>query len=266
MTIRAALAGLLVSGTCAAAIVIPIEIENGNPVAQVRINGVDARLIVDSGGELVSLKPAVIDKVAATRTGAYAEGTNALGQTRPQALLTLASLEIGDRLFHDVAAQESGDYAKDAAGDGVIGRRFLNEFVAIYDYPAARISLFDAKERREARKDCRGTSVRMLPDAEGLVISHASAEGRALRVLWDTGAVRSFIKKSFADDRELAVEATFYTARRFVLSGRDVGPQRFVVVDLQAPASVDGYVGYDFFSDHVVCIDPRARVVRYRNP
>lgn len=260
------LAGLLISGRCAAAVVIPIEIEGGNPVASVRINGVDARLIVDSGGDLVSLKPAAIERVAAERTGASADGTNALGQTNAQALLRLDSLEIGGRTFRGIAAQESGDYAADAAGDGVIGRRFLNGFVAVYDYPALRISLFDAEERDAATRDCRGTRLPVLPDAEGLIITHARADRLDLRVLWDTGAVQSFVKQSFANEHAIPVEAPFYTARKFSLGGRDVGPLRFVVVDLRAPEGVDGYMGYNFFADHVVCIDPRRRMVRFRSP
>jgi predicted aspartyl protease len=267
MRFFAAYAGMLVSGICAAAIVIPIELENGNPVAQVRINGVDARLIIDSGGDLVSLKPAAVDRVAATRTGSHAEGTNALGQTSAQALLTLDTFEIGGSTFRGVDAQVSGAYAMDAAGDGVIGRRFLAAFVAVYDYPSRRISLFDSRDRRAATRACRGAAVRMRPDDEALVVSDASVDRHEIRVLWDTGAVRSFIKQSFAAaNNMLPVESPFYTAREFELGGRQIGSQPFVVVDLQAPAKVDGYLGYDFFVDHVVCIDPRARVVRFRNP
>jgi len=254
------------SGHCAAAVAIPIELEGGNPVAQVRINGVGARLTIDSGGELVSLKSGAITRVGAARTGSSASGTDALGYTREQALLTLDSLEIGGRTFRNVAAQESGAYAADSAGDGVIGRRFLNEFVAVYDYGARRISLFEAGERDAVKRECRGTTVRTLPDPEGIIVTRATADGHEMRVLWDTGAVHSVVKQTFADDRKLPVEAPFYVAQQFELAGRDVGPLRFVVVDLKAPTTVDGYLGYDFFADHVVCIDPRGRTVRFRSP
>jgi predicted aspartyl protease len=243
-------------------IVIPIEIENGNPVAQVRINGVAAKLIIDSGGESLLLKSPAIDRVGATRTGSSASGTDALGNTRDQALLTLRTLDIAGRTFQDVAAQEAGVYAADSAGDGVIGRRFLNEFVAVYDYAGRTVSLFES--RAAAGRQCRGTRVRMRPDAEDLVVTRAVADGHQMRVLWDTGAVQSFVKKSFADDRRLTVEMPFYSARKFTLAGHDTGPLRFVVLDLQAPASVDAFLGYNFFADRVVCIDPRGGSVNYR--
>jgi len=265
MKCAAALIGLLVSGSCAAVVVIPIEIENGNPVAPARINGVDVRLIIDSGGERVSLKFAAINRVSATRTGSHADGTNALGQTSPQALLSLDSLEIGGRTFRDVAGQESGTYAEASPGDGAIGRQFLNRFIAVYDYGARRISLFDSSERDVARRDCRGTRVRTLADEEGLVITGARADQNDMRVLWDTGAVHSVVKKSFAESRGLPVEAPFYAVRKFEVGGRDVGPLRFVVFDVAAPSRVDGFLGYDFFVDHVVCIDPRGQVVRVRD-
>ena len=260
----AVLAGALISGHCAAAVVIPVEIEGGNPVTVVRINGVDVRLIVDSGGELVSLKSSAIDRVAAARTDQRADGTNVLGQTTPQALLRLDSLEIGGRTFHDVPAQESGAYAADSAGDGVIGRNFLNRFIAVYDYASRRISLFDPGERASVKRECRGAKLRMMPNEEGLIVTRARVDGFDIRVLWDTGAVQSFIKQSFAIEHELPVESPYYTARNLALGGRDVGPLRFVVVDLVAPSSVDGYLGYSFFADHVICIDPRGQQVRFR--
>lgn len=263
--IRAALAGMLMAGSCSAAVVIPIELEGDNPVARVHVNGVAARLIIDSGGELVSLKTATIDRVGAARTGSSASGTNVLGQTSPQALLRLDSLEIGGRTFRDVPAQESGAYGADSAGDGVIGRMFLNGFVAVYDYGARRISLFDPTERDAVKRECRGTPVRTIPDPEELVVTLAKADGHEMRVLWDTGAVQSVVKTSFAEARRLPIETPFYTAGKFELAGRTVGALRFVVADLQAPAGVDGFLGYNFFQDHVVCIDPRGRVVRVRS-
>jgi len=164
-----------------------------------------------------------------------------------------------------VPAQESGAYGADSAGDGVIGRMFLNGFVAVYDYGARRISLFESNERNAAKRECRGTPVRTIPDPEALVVTLAKADGHEMRVLWDTGAVHSVVKTPFAEARRLPIEKPFYTAGKFELAGRTVGALRFVVADLQAPAGVDAFLGYNFFQEHVVCIDPRGRVVRVRS-
>lgn len=260
----AATIALLMCANAFAALVIPIEIENGNPIADVRINGVAARLIVDSGGGGVVLKPAAIEKVGAVGTGAFRSSTDALGNTSKAVLYSLESLEIGGKAFRNLEAEEVGAYAADSPGDGSIGRIFLNEFVAIYDYNSHRITLFDSSERAAVRRECRGTSVRMLDDPENAVVTKILAGGDAMRMLWDTGAQHSFMKKSFVDDRNLRVEGPFHTAPTFELNRHDMGPLRFVVLDIGAPAGVDGFVGYNFFVDHVVCIDPFGRWVKVR--
>jgi aspartyl protease len=255
---------LLTCTNAFAALVIPIEIEKGNPIADVRINGVATRLIIDSGGGILVLKSGAIERAGALRTGDFNSSTDALGNTSKQDLYSLGSLEIGGKSFRNLVAERVGAYAADSPGDGSMGRDFLNRFVAIYDYGSGRITLFDSGELSAARRSCRGESVRILIHPEGVVVTKAMAERHAMRVLWDTGAQHSFIKKSFADERLLPIETPFYTAPTFELGRADFGPLRFVVIDFAAPTGVDGFVGFNFFADHVVCIDPFARVVKVR--
>ena len=243
------------------AIVIPIELEKGNPIAPARINGVPVRLVIDSGGGVVALKPEAAKSVGAARTGSASSSTDALGSESTQAALELSTLELGGVSFSNVAAQE---YAKEVPGDGSIGRAFLNRFVTVYDYASRKITLFTPGERSAADMGCRGTAARTIADPDGLVVSMAKADHRAMRMLWDTGATHSFVKKAFADRYELPVEHPFYTSRRFSIGQEDFGPLQFVVLDLRAPGNVDGYIGYNFFISHVVCIDPVGQVVRIR--
>ena len=50
-----------------------------------------------------------------------------------------------------------------------------------------------------------------------------------------------------------------------MLDGRDFGPLKFVVIHAVAPVNVDGFVGFNFFETHVVCIDARRQSIRIRN-
>jgi hypothetical protein len=95
-------------------------------------------------------------------------------------------------------------------------------------------------------------------------VSMAETDHRAMRMLWDTGATYSFVKKTFADTHKLPMENPFYTSQRFSVGQEDFGPLQFVVLDLHDPGNVDGYIGYNFFVSHVVCIDPVKQVVRVR--
>jgi predicted aspartyl protease len=255
---------LLMYADCFAAIVIPIELEKGNPIASAQINGVPVRLVIDSGGGVVALKPDTIERVAATRTGTTRSSTDAYGNNSTQALFMLNTLELGGNTFSNIEAGEAGKYVAETPGDGIIGRKFLNQFLAIYDYSSRKITLVKPRERASTDGKCRGTRVSTIPDSDGIIVSIAKTDHRAMRMLWDTGATYSFVKKTFADMHDLPVENPFYSSQRFMFGQHDFGPIQFVVLDASAPTNVDGYIGYNFFMTHVVCIDPRKRVVRIR--
>jgi Aspartyl protease len=254
----------LLSAECLGAIVIPIELEKGNPIASARINGVPVRLVVDTGGGLVTLKPETVAKVGAARTGSTSKYSDGHGNEDTQAILKLNALELGGNSFPNVEAADAGTYGAEAAGDGSIGRAFLNQFVAVYDYAARKISLFTASERSSADRECRGALVRTIPDPDNTIVSMAKTDHRTMRMTWDTGSTYSFVKKTFADTHKLPVENPFYTSQRFLLGEENFGPLQFVVLEFHNPDNVDGTIGYNFFAGHVVCIDPVRQVIRIR--
>jgi len=56
--------------------------------------------------------------------------------------------------------------------------------------------------------------------------------------------------------------ANSLTTKQLLLGGTNFGPVQFQIWDLSLPPGFDGFVGYDFFAQHVVCLDfPRSRVV-----
>jgi len=258
------LCALVASAGCRAEVVIPIELEKGNVFAAARINGVAVRLGLDSGGGVVALKSATIAKVGAARSGVNKQSTDVLGNTSDQAMLSLDTLEISGKIFVHVDAMDAGEYAADSPGDGVVGRELLNRFIVVYDYASRKVTLFAAEERRAAKHECRGARVRTIPDPDEIVVSLAMSDHGAMRMMWDTGATYSVVKKEFADRRQLPLDDVYYKSRKFTLGGRDFGPLQLAAVEFHAPLSVDGFIGYNFFSDHVVCIDPFERIVRVR--
>jgi len=258
------LGAFLTCTVCRAEVVIPIELEKNNVYAAGRINGIAVRLGIDSGGGVVALKPATIAKVRAARADSNIQSTDALGNTSDQALLTLDTLEIAGKAFAHVDAVDAGDYAAGTPGDGVIGRKLLNQFIVIYDYSSRKITLFAPEERRAAKRECRGERVRTIPGPEEIVVSRARTDHGMMRMIWDTGATSSVVKKEFADRQRLPLADVFYNTKRFTLGGRDFGPLQLAAVDFHAPPNVDGFIGYNFFMTHVVCIDPLERSVRIR--
>jgi predicted aspartyl protease len=255
---------LLISASCTAGTVVPIELAQGNPIASGRINGLAVSLVVDSGGDLIVLKPDIIAKLGLTPLQSQGSATDAYGRTSQQSLFNLATFEIGSSTFHNLKAAEVGAYAAQAPGDGIIGRSFLNKFVTVYDFAARNIELLSPDERSRVSNQCRGIKVGLIRNPEGINISFARTDFGSARMLWDTGATYSFLKKRIADAYRLSTQGPFYTSKLFALGANDFGPMKFVVLDLQAPIDVEGYIGFNFFSAHVVCIDPSTRSVRIR--
>jgi len=256
------LISLLLCTDSLAEFVVPIELEKGNPVASARINGVPLKLVVDSGGGIIVLKKGLIEKARAARTGSVRPSTDAYGNKNSQTLFRVDKLELGGHTFPDLEAAEASKYMSESPGDGVIGRDFLNRFLVVYDYSSRQITLFSRDERSSADRKCRGTTVRTIPDQDGIVISKANSDHGTMRMLWDTGATYSFVKKTFADKYQLPIEKPFYTSHQFTLGQQNFGPLQFVVLDLQDPDNVDGFIGYNFFLNHVVCIDPDQGEIR----
>jgi hypothetical protein len=50
--------------------------------------------------------------------------------------------------------------------------------------------------------------------------------------------------------------------KELLIGGTNFGPVQSQIWDLSLPPGFDGFMGYDFFARHVVCLDfPRSRVV-----
>lgn len=259
-----ALVALILSINCEAATVIPIEIDKSNALALGRINGHSVKLVVDSGGGVVALKPSILDRIGASSNGAQRTTTDVYGKSSNQPTFTLRALELGGTTFPNVQGGATGTYTSRAPGDGILGRYFLNQFIVSYDYKAKKITLFAQNERDKANAECGEIAVPLQTAADELIVSKMKTDHEELILLWDSGATHSFLKQSFVDQHELPFAAPFYTTDKLIVGDRNLGAVKFVVLDMKEPASVDGYLGFNFFMLYEVCTDPEGREVRLR--
>ena len=73
--------------------------------------------------------------------------------------------------------------------------------------------------------------------------------------VWDTGAPGSVIFKKRTDTANLHLaEYDALTLNKLAFDEHQFGPREFFVRDFTGPP-FDGFIGYDFFVDHVVCVD-----------
>ncbi len=248
---------------------VPIEIQRGSPVATIAIGDKELRVIVDSGGRLLGLRSEVIAGLDGLRATGRASSTDVYGSATEADAFVVPDLFLGGSRFRDVAgfvwAVPQGLRNSKPAIDGIIGREFLNEFRVVYDYPGARI-LLEERGSDEASA-CRGTPVPLVEHPEGVVVTEIDLDFGTVRALWDTGATYSFIKSEAAEAAGLELErmdarTQKYRSRSVKFGSKDLGQLDFVVLPLVQPEGIDVYIGYNFFANHVVCIDYQAGELR----
>ncbi len=76
-----------------------------------------------------------------------------------------------------------------------------------------------------------------------------------LILIFDTGAARGVIRKKSADDLHATVSKQLVSLPHLNFGDADMGAMDFQVVDFAQLPGIDGFVGDDFFAEHVVCVD-----------
>jgi len=72
---------------------------------------------------------------------------------------------------------------------------------------------------------------------------------------WDTGTPTSVLGKRFAQEAQPNLSEDILTAKRLTFAGTDFGPLQFQIWDVSLPPGFDGFIGYNFFAHHIVCMD-----------
>jgi len=243
-------AGLLAAGAAYAQpeadLTLAFTLEAGLPVLQARIDGREARLLIDSGGAAaLALRP---DWAPAGDAASAVMSQDAQGQLRRNDRLVVREVVIGPHALPQApAAQTWGKAKRPAAADGYLGWGWLREQRWVIDYAAGQLQRLAPGSPLPAA--CGGAPLPFDMLGSLAVVRLQAADGRLLALGLDTGASRNVITPGLAE----AVAGGTLTAERRVLQA---GP--FVSVPLQVPG-LDGFLGQDFFSRYRVCMDPARR-------
>jgi len=254
--------------------VIPIEVSYSNPITTALIGDLEVRLVVDSGGLLLGLRPEVIAILKLEHLGEETSRTNIFGETTESDLFTVPLVTIGGTEYSNFAAYEWSappPLAKRTPPvDGIIGRDFLNDFVVIYNYGESTITLYDNSE--QIANECEGVEIPLLEHPERVIVSEIEVDNGTVAAIWDTGATHSFVKAHIAAEREFLLVADddgteFYYSQKFAVGGSDFGPLDFASLPFVEPNNVDVFVGRNFFAEHVVCVNVFENLLKVRaNP
>lgn len=224
---------------------LPFALDGGLPVLQARIDGRDARLLIDTGGAAaLALRP----DWAPAAPGAAGASQDAQGQQRLNAALAVTQVLLaGQVLAEPPAAQTWGKARRPVGADGYLGWGWLREQRWVMDYGVRQLQTLSPGAAWPAR--CGSTPLRLDMLGSLPVLRLQATDGQALTLGLDTGASRNVIRPALAD----AV-----ASGAVQIDGRALQAGGFVTVPLQVPG-LDGFLGQDFFSRHRVCADPARR-------
>jgi len=138
---------------------------------------------------------------------------------------------------------------------GVIGLGLLRSFKVILDYKHKSITFIQSSRFAAESDACTGTKVSFIPEWHGAPVAKAHTELGDLILVWDTGAARGVIRKQSAEDLHATVTDQIVSVPRLTFGEFDIGAMDFHVVDYAQLPGTDGFIGNDFFANHIVCID-----------
>lgn len=239
-------------------IVVPIKLLGHFPVLIADIDGNAVPLQFDSGNSgSVALTQAVIDRVKALPTGEFSKGMDAKGNVIRYPKFKIPRLRIGTAVFTDVIGEldvhDPSYQATQVGQQGFLGTSLLKGYRVVLDYRHRRMTLVPTGSTESG--GCDGTAVPFSPAWHGEPAAEVDIDLGRLTVWWDTGAPVSMLSKRFTAAARSQQPVGTMVSKRLMLGGADFGPLQFEIEDLSLPPGFDGFVGYNFFAHHIVCLD-----------
>jgi hypothetical protein len=249
-----------------APIMIPIRIVNGFPILEAHIGEHGLPLMFDLGGEGgLSLMDETLQQAGIQTVAETDAWKDAKGNLIESPKFRVDEIVMGSEHFRDVEGHvvRFADSFRPQAPDyvGMIGAEFVRPYRVLLDYAGGSMTLLRGDEDEASAAGCRGTIVPFLPEWEGSPVTRATTDLGELTFVWDTGARTSILQGNLLSTRAAELTDLVFTSDSFRLGGEDFGPLGLRSFDFAEPAGVDGFVGANFFANHVVCVDfPNARL------
>jgi len=226
---------------------------------------------IDTGGGIIDLSGDVIRKVGAKKQPGYNTWTDWTGQEFRAQLFKIPSVTIDGRTFRNLLAEQANDPGSGEGGEisNSIGRDFLSHYFVVIDYANLAMTLLPPASSAMASTQCGSRRIPMEPTKEsGLVVVRLETPSGSFRAILDTGAQYSVIPEEQARSRNLPLffrgETPFYNLEKLTVAGQDMGSLEFVVIPAKPPEDFQVFLGSNFFSKHVVCLDYKNREILVR--
>jgi hypothetical protein len=256
--------------------VLNLELDSGvYPYVSVEVDGEVFLLHVDTGDELsnLSFTATQLERLEPEYTDIVYRSSDATGNVVRDSYFYVHDVRIGDYEIESLLCREGTSHER-LMDIGVIGWHLLSQFNVLVDYPGGQLVLY----RPGTMPPVEGFSRRFsFDDSSGMPVVMGRLEGTIADVALgvDTGSamvgtqdgewyVRSLLGRDTASRLGLDQNPQHLheIAGLPVVSGVDLVVQdrtyeglEYVLIDLQLPPEIDGFLGGDFFRSYTVFVD-----------
>ena len=250
---------------------VPLQLRRHFPIIVANIDGLDVPLVFDSGDEsTVALHQSVLDDIKAVPTKESERLQFSKGPTVQSAKFRIRRLQIGRAVFTDIIGRsdvhDPSYQATDVGQKGFLGTGLLKPYAVLLDYRKRQMTLIPRHNDDPPSMSCKGTDVpfaSMNEPAEP--VTEVDTDLGRFLTWWDTGAPTSVITRRLVEEAKPKQFKDRLTTHRLILGDTDFGPWPLEVWDANLPPWFNGFIGYNFFASHTVCIDfPGRRIVVVR--
>jgi|ERR1700733_612464 len=239
---------------------VPMQLLGNLPVVTAKIDGHDVPLVFDLGdASALVLAGRVIGRVKTSPTSETSRSTDVQGNVIESPMFKLARLQIGNAVFTDVIGRLDSHDPKyqppDVGQQGYFGTSLLKSYMVVLDYRHRQMTLIPTGSSKNQSAKCGGTAVPFLPNWNPYTVTKVSTDFGDLTAIWDTGSDESVLRQPGSQKISNSDLTEIVTAKRLSFGGTDFGPLKLHIADYAQPAGTDMIIGYNFFAQHVVCID-----------
>jgi hypothetical protein len=240
--------------------VVPFELQSGLPTAEVNVGGKLVTLFLDSGAfSAIALTPSSLAELSVNFSGTVQKWRDSRGTVFQSRGFSVPNVTLGGVEFGPLEGTEFLQGQETVLPQsGYLGFAFLRHYLAVFDYPAGRLRLFESGDELAMDANC-GKGRFHFKVVNGVMQSDVETDAGPLLFQWDTGSTQTVLRPSAVGVQPSDQTPSMKSFARFEVGGMALGRTVVTFREFRAPA-VDGVIGSDLLSSRVLCLDASRQI------